>query len=118
MFRSALGSHSEVLMGFWDEIKDQTQPYILAMGASGFLYDQWQMPFREIRTPPSRLNCTRLISLTNVATAPQHSYRDLRGKDEIRLLILSPGEQGSPLRGVVFHTSIMSAEKYRALSYV
>ena len=45
MFRSVLGSHSEMLMGFWDEIKDQTWPYIPAMGVSGFLYDQWQMPF-------------------------------------------------------------------------
>ncbi|KAH8669611.1 hypothetical protein BGZ60DRAFT_564070 [Tricladium varicosporioides] len=53
-----------------------------------------------------------------IVTPLQHKYRKLGRQDQIRLLCLFPGENSNTLRGVVFHTSLKSGERYRALSYV
>ncbi|KAH6672306.1 hypothetical protein B0J14DRAFT_70569 [Halenospora varia] len=56
--------------------------------------------------------------LRTIETSLPHKYEKLSRHDQIRLLCLFPGENGTPLKGVVFHTSLKSGERYRALSYV
>jgi hypothetical protein len=47
-----------------------------------------------------------------------HKYLPFESRNEIRLLSLFPGDNGTPLRGTVFHTSLKRAPPYMALSYV
>jgi hypothetical protein len=74
----------------------------------------------SIQPPPPGLDCTMLMPTMPFASPgiSTLAYRALLGKDDIRLFILSPGYEGSPLRGLLFHTSLKLAQNYRALSYV
>jgi hypothetical protein len=74
----------------------------------------------SVQPPPPGLDCTMLMPTMPFASPgiSTLAYRALFGKNDIRLFILSPGYNGSPLKGLLFHTSLKLSQNYRALSYV
>jgi Heterokaryon incompatibility protein (HET) len=83
---------------------------------------RWLAPFspklfRSAVGSTDELDCSDCIRIGD-ERMPKYSYKQLRDASHVRLLSLSPGDDGTELRAVIHHTSLDSAKQYNALSYV
>ncbi|KAF4633144.1 hypothetical protein G7Y89_g4978 [Cudoniella acicularis] len=72
----------------------------------------------DIGNSATELDLSRSVRVGDTKRLGPYPYKTLRGANQIRLLNLLPGENGTMLKGIIRHTSLEKPEPYQALSYV